>query len=101
MGFEPEYDGPFFDWPGYHPVTEEEKPYARHVRNKYAALLRMCDRSLGRILDKMDEYNLWEDTMLIVNTAVSYTHLDVYKRQTLCSVSSMRWTGMCRASAAW
>ena len=23
---------------------------------------------LGRILDKMDEYNLWEDTMLIVNT---------------------------------
>lgn len=68
MGFEPEYDGPFFDWPGYHPVTEEEKPYVRHVRNKYAALLRMCDRSLGRILDKMDEYNLWEDTMLIVNT---------------------------------
>ena len=28
----------------------------------------MCDRCLGRILDKMDQYNLWEDTLLIVNT---------------------------------
>ena len=68
MGFEAEYDGPLFDWPGYHRVTEEERPYVQHVRNKYAALLQMCDRNLGKILDKMDEYNLWEDTMLIVNT---------------------------------
>lgn len=68
LGFEPEYEGPHFDWPGYHAVTEEEKPYVGHVRNKYAALLQMCDRNLGKILDKMDQYNLWEDTMLIVNT---------------------------------
>ena len=26
------------------------------------------DRNLGKILDKMDEYGLWEDTLLIVNT---------------------------------
>lgn len=68
LGFETEYEGPLFDWPGYHPVKEEERPYIQHVRNKYAALLKMCDRSLGRILDKMDEYDLWKDTMLIVNT---------------------------------
>lgn len=68
MCFEGDYDGPQFDWPWYHPVTAEEKPYVNHVRNKYAALLQMCDRNLGKILDKMDEYGLWEDTMLIVNT---------------------------------
>ena len=68
MGFEQGYDGPHFDWPDYHPVLEEEKPYVQHVRNQYAALLQMCDRNLGKILDKMDEYHLWEDTMLIVNT---------------------------------
>ncbi len=28
----------------------------------------MCDYSLGRILDLMDEYDLWKDTMLIVGT---------------------------------
>lgn len=66
--YEKQYDGPFFDWPSYTPVTAEEAPYVEHVRKMYAALVTMCDRNLGKILDKMDEYSLWEDTMLIVNT---------------------------------
>ena len=28
----------------------------------------MCDRYLGKVLDAMDRYGLWRDTMLIVNT---------------------------------
>lgn len=28
----------------------------------------MCDRNLGRVLDAMDRYDLWKDTLLIVNT---------------------------------
>ena len=28
----------------------------------------MCDASLGRVLDVMDELDLWDDTMLIVCT---------------------------------
>ena len=28
----------------------------------------MCDAMLGRVLDTFDKYNMWEDTMLIVNT---------------------------------
>ena len=28
----------------------------------------MCDQSLGNVLDRMDTYNLWEDTLLIVWT---------------------------------
>ena len=39
-----------------------------HLRHEYAALLAMCDRSLGRVLDCMDRHDLWKDTMLIVNT---------------------------------
>ena len=38
------------------------------MRYEYAALVSMCDENLGRVLDVMDEYNMWEDTMLIVNT---------------------------------
>lgn len=30
--------------------------------------LSMCDKNLGRLLDYMDEHNMWDDTMLIVNT---------------------------------
>jgi len=62
-----DYDGPAFDWPGYQKVTEPEGQ-VEHARLEYAALVSMCDRSLGRVLDAMDEHGLWEDTMLIVNT---------------------------------
>lgn len=55
------------DWPPYAPVAED-KNTIEHVRYEYAALLSKCDRYLGKVLDMMDKYNLWEDTMLIVNT---------------------------------
>ncbi|MGO4632137.1 sulfatase [Streptomyces sp. 2RAF24] len=61
------YDGPHFDWPDYKRVTETDDQVA-HARFEYAALLSMCDRSLGRVLDTMDELELWDDTLLIVNT---------------------------------
>lgn len=62
-----DYDGPEFDWPAYRKVTE---PPAQvdHARYEYAALVSMCDRSLGRVLDAMDAHDLWDDTLLIVNT---------------------------------
>lgn len=62
-----EYNGKHFDWPPYAPVTEG-KEVVDHVRYEYAALLSMCDAYLGKVLDVMDELDLWKDTMLIVNT---------------------------------
>jgi len=62
-----DYNGPHFDWPNYARVEEPDK-IVQHVRYEYAALLSMCDSYLGRVLDIMDELELWEDTMLIVNT---------------------------------
>ncbi|MFF8615607.1 sulfatase [Streptomyces sp. NPDC015350] len=61
------YDGPHFDWPDYKQVTETDDQI-EHVRNEYAALLSMCDQSLGRVLDAMDELALWDDTLLMVCT---------------------------------
>ena len=55
------------DWPPYDAVREDEKTI-EHVRKKYAAMISMCDEHLGRVLDKMDELDLWKDTMLIVCT---------------------------------
>lgn len=55
------------DWPAYRRVLESEDEVDR-VRAEYLALLDMCDHSLGRVLDAMDEHGLWDDTMLIVNT---------------------------------
>ena len=65
--YEDGYDGPLFDWPPYAPVSETDEQ-VNHIRNRYAALMTMCDRNLGRILDYMDANDMWKDTMLIVNT---------------------------------
>ena len=65
--YEDAYDGPHFDWPNYKPVSESPE-LAEHVRITNAALISMCDEYLGRVLDAMDELDLWEDTLLIVNT---------------------------------
>ncbi|MEL5955691.1 sulfatase [Streptomyces sp. CLV115] len=61
------YSGPHFDWPDYQRTTESDDEIA-HARHEYTALLTMCDASLGRVLDAMDELALWDDTMLIVCT---------------------------------
>ena len=66
-----DYDGPEFDWPGYEKVTEPPSQ-VEHARREYAALVSMCDHSLGRLLDFMDDHDLWRDTMLVVNTDHGY-----------------------------
>jgi arylsulfatase A-like enzyme len=62
-----EYHGPHFDWPPYAPVSETPEQ-VNHLRMVNAALVSMCDAYLGKILDLMDELDLWKDTLLIVNT---------------------------------
>ncbi len=62
-----DYKGPHFDWPNYSIVTETPEQ-VEHCRKEYAASVSMCDYNLGRVLDLMDKYDLWQDTMLIVNT---------------------------------
>jgi len=62
-----DYDGPHFNWPEYRRVRESPEQ-VEHCRYEYAALLSMCDTYLGKVLDLMDELNLWNDTLLIVNT---------------------------------
>ena len=59
------------DWPPYAPVTETEEEI-RSFRMHYLALLAFCDESLGKVLDAFDVYDLWKDTMLIVNTDHGY-----------------------------
>jgi len=62
-----EYNGKPYDWPPYHQVTEDEQTQ-QHIKLEYAALLTMCDKYLGKVLDVMDENHMWQDTMLIVCT---------------------------------
>ncbi|MDF1515499.1 MAG: sulfatase, partial [Anaerolineae bacterium] len=62
-----DYEGPHFDWPPYAPVTETDAQVA-HMRYENAASVSMCDTYMGKVLDMMDDLNLWEDTLLLVCT---------------------------------
>ncbi len=58
-----------FNFPAYGPVEDKYTEDEIHrLRKEYCALLSMCDAQLGRLLNKMDEYDMWKDTLLIVNT---------------------------------
>jgi len=55
------------NWPNYaRPVESKEE--IEYIRRNYSALISYCDDQLGRLLDRMDEENLWEDTALIMST---------------------------------
>ncbi|MDF3002358.1 MAG: sulfatase [Bacillota bacterium] len=58
-------------WPTYEPniFTEEE---TKDLNLRYKALLTMTDRYIGKLLDVMDQNNLWEDTMVIFTTDHGY-----------------------------
>jgi arylsulfatase A-like enzyme len=62
-----DYKGPKFNWPLYGNVSEPPEA-VEHCRLMCAALTSMCDAYLGKVLDAMDRYDLWKDTLLIVNT---------------------------------
>lgn len=66
--YKDDYTGLHYDWPRG-PVTEEDdEQVIEHMRKKYSALLSMCDRNIGKVLDLMDANDMWKDTMLIVGT---------------------------------
>lgn len=62
-----DYHGSNLDWPDYG-KNEYGEEATKHVRYEYAALLSMCDSYLTKVLDMMDRFDLWKDTMLIINT---------------------------------
>ncbi|MBM3497420.1 MAG: sulfatase [Armatimonadetes bacterium] len=65
--YDPDWDGPFFVWEAYGrgEYTEAE---LRHIRAQYAGKVTMTDRWLGRVLDRMDDFGLWDNTLLILMT---------------------------------
>lgn len=61
------YAGRDFTHPSY-AYNEFSEAETRHLRNRCKSVMTMTDRHLGEILDVMDKYDLWKDTMLIFTT---------------------------------
>ena len=61
------YNGPLFDWPSYDEVHESPDA-VEHIRKCYAGLLTMTDHWVGKICDKLESLDLWDDTLVIFTT---------------------------------
>ena len=69
--YDSEWEGPKVIWPPYTPAggpTTPDEKTGRHIRANYGAKLSMIDHYFGRVLDALDEKNLWENTAVIVMT---------------------------------
>ena len=69
--------GKKYEWPDYAPVKESAEE-ADEIKYSYFADLTMCDEQLGRLLDYMDEKNLWEDKMCIRDRHYDCGHIPGY-----------------------
>jgi len=61
------WDGPFFDWPDYKEVTESPQA-VEHIRKCYAGLMTMTDYWVGKVLDKLEETGLFDETLIVLTT---------------------------------
>ena len=68
--YDDEWDRYLYNWPDYAPLDPEQddEQAVAHIRRRYAAVLTMADHWLGRLLDRMDELDLWKDTQVILTT---------------------------------
>ena len=57
----------FHGWPSYY-YNNQDGRTNELLKGYYKALVSMCDAYVGKVLDAFDRYDLWKDTMLIVNT---------------------------------
>lgn len=61
-------DNPYF-WPKYGEMPRDMSAEdLTELQREYAALISMCDYHLGRVLDVIEQNNMWEDTLIIINT---------------------------------
>lgn len=65
--YDDDYKGPRYDWSNYAPVNEPVEAIG-HLKKRYAGSLTMADKALGRFLNVLDKYNIWEDALLIFTT---------------------------------
>ena len=63
-----DYDDKLFYWPPYAAADSVPAAALAHARKRYAEVISMSDRWLGRVLDVLDRHGMWEDTAVILTT---------------------------------
>ena len=77
--YDPDYDGTPMIHPNYGHTDALTPGELRNLRAHYCALAEIVDRAVGRVLQKIDDLALWEDT-IVVFTSDHGTSLGEHQR---------------------
>ena len=68
--YDDRWDRYHFSWPLYGRLDPEldDEETVRHIRACYGGALTMADHWLGKLLDKLDEHGMWDDTVVVLTT---------------------------------
>ncbi|MBN1642595.1 MAG: sulfatase [Anaerolineae bacterium] len=66
--YDPDYDGLPMSHPNYGPSTDYEAAELQNLWAHYAAEAEVVDRWVGRVLEKTDDLQLWEDTIVAITS---------------------------------
>ncbi len=66
--YDPEYSGPPMMHPNYGRTDAYTADELRNLRAHYAAEAELVDRWLGRVLQKIDDLQLWDETVVVVTS---------------------------------
>ena len=72
--YDPGYEGQDVSYPLYGPTDYLTPEELKHLRALYAAEVSLVDRWIGRLLDKIEDLALLEDTLIIVTTDHGFYH---------------------------
>ena len=66
--YNPDFLGEWPIWNKYGSADEFDPAVLKHIRAQYAGKVTMLDKWMGLVLDRMDRYGLWDNTLLIVTS---------------------------------
>lgn len=66
--YDPDYDGPPMLHPNYGPAQAYTEAELHNLWAHYAAESELVDRWIGRVLQKVDDLQLWDDTIVAVTS---------------------------------
>ena len=66
--YDPDYDGVPMIHPNYGPSSAFTPAELKNLWSHYAAEAELIDRWIGRILEKLDDLGLWDDTIVLITS---------------------------------
>ena len=72
--YDPGYEGEQVTYPIYGPATYLTEAELKHMRALYAGEVTMVDRAVGRLLQKVEDLGLLDDTCVIFTTDHGFCH---------------------------